>query len=277
MCSRGQVSPQPLPSMSTCCRTMSNPMPRAPFSACTTKPPTAAHGRGTRRRSSRTKTCRSSGSWSPTTAATAPAAAARRRGAYPRSMPKGTPSSCCSSPAGARRTGARGRHPHRRAADEAACSTPRRPTARTVEAIGKNLLLRFEGGLILRSHLRMKGRWLVLAVTRRSSAALARPARRRVRRCDVQRCRPRAQSRIARRLGPDILAEPPRLSTRCGSDSRRESAATSRRRVLDERLVAGIGNLWKRIPFGRARLPVAPPRRSHRRRAPRDTRSSARA
>src|SRR6476659_10159545 len=31
-----------------------------------------------------------------------------------------------------------------------------------VEAIGKNLLLRFEGGLVLRSHLRMKGRWLVL-------------------------------------------------------------------------------------------------------------------
>src|SRR4051812_50157867 len=29
----------------------------------------------------------------------------------------------------------------------------------SVEAIGKNLLLRFEGGLVLRSHLRMKGRW----------------------------------------------------------------------------------------------------------------------
>src|SRR4051794_41726536 len=29
------------------------------------------------------------------------------------------------------------------------------------EAVGKNLLLRFEGGLVLRSHLRMKGRWRV--------------------------------------------------------------------------------------------------------------------
>src|SRR3954468_3457758 len=29
------------------------------------------------------------------------------------------------------------------------------------EALGKNLLLRFEGGLVLRSHLRMKGRWRV--------------------------------------------------------------------------------------------------------------------
>ena len=32
----------------------------------------------------------------------------------------------------------------------------------SVEAIGKNLLFRFEGGLVLRSHLRMKGRWRVL-------------------------------------------------------------------------------------------------------------------
>lgn len=30
-----------------------------------------------------------------------------------------------------------------------------------VEAVGKNLLLRFEGGLVLRSHLRMSGRWRV--------------------------------------------------------------------------------------------------------------------
>src|SRR3954449_10918694 len=31
-----------------------------------------------------------------------------------------------------------------------------------VEAVGKNLLLTFEGGLVLRSHLRMTGRWQVL-------------------------------------------------------------------------------------------------------------------
>src|SRR5215471_18007614 len=31
-----------------------------------------------------------------------------------------------------------------------------------VDAVGKNLLLRFEGGVVLRSHLRMKGRWRVL-------------------------------------------------------------------------------------------------------------------
>ena len=37
-----------------------------------------------------------------------------------------------------------------------------------VEAVGKNLLLRFEGGLVLRSHLRMNGRW---RVERRGTAA----------------------------------------------------------------------------------------------------------
>src|ERR671919_1748386 len=31
----------------------------------------------------------------------------------------------------------------------------------SVDAVGKNLLLRFEGGITLRSHLRMTGRWRV--------------------------------------------------------------------------------------------------------------------
>src|ERR671922_253428 len=42
----------------------------------------------------------------------------------------------------------------------------------SVEAVGKNLLLRFEGGLVLRSHLRMKGRWWVRP---RGSPQLGRP------------------------------------------------------------------------------------------------------
>src|SRR5919206_3224971 len=42
----------------------------------------------------------------------------------------------------------------------------------SVEAHGKNLLLRFEGGYTLRSHLRMSGRW---SVVRRGSARVGRP------------------------------------------------------------------------------------------------------
>src|SRR5439155_20836177 len=41
-----------------------------------------------------------------------------------------------------------------------------------VEALGKNLVLRFEGGVVLRSHLRMSGRW---AVRPRGEAGHGRP------------------------------------------------------------------------------------------------------
>src|SRR5213593_151220 len=41
-----------------------------------------------------------------------------------------------------------------------------------VEAVGKNLLLHFDGGLVLRSHLRMKGRW---RVERRGTVRAGRP------------------------------------------------------------------------------------------------------
>src|SRR4029077_12329708 len=79
-----------------------------------------------------------------------------------------------------------------------------------VEGIGKNLLLRFEGGLVLRSHLRMKGRWLVL---RRDAPLFGRPWL--VLRGDeyvgamFNGAVLELDRGIARRLGPDILAEPP--------------------------------------------------------------------
>ena len=146
-----------------------------------------------------------------------------------------------------------------------------------VEAIGKNLLLRFEGGLVLRSHLRMKGRWLVL---RRDAPIFGRPWL--VLRGDeyvgamFNGAVLELDRGIARRLGPDILAEPPDYDTMLAATPRRESAATSRRRVARpasrrrhrQPLESGIA-------LARARLAVAPPRRSHRRRAPRHTRSSA--
>src|ERR671910_3871850 len=81
-----------------------------------------------------------------------------------------------------------------------------------VEAVGKNLLLHFEGGLVLRSHLRMSGRWTVRA---RGSVTRGRPWL-------VLRGRGREavlwggpvlelNKRAVRRLGPDILARPPDL------------------------------------------------------------------
>lgn len=115
-----------------------------------------------------------------------------------------------------------------------------------VEAVGKNLLLRFEGGHVLRSHLRMNGRW---RVERRGAARAGKPwlilrggeHEAVLWNGAVLELVPR--SRLPR-LGPDILGEPPdyeTMLTRLGSDPQRAVGDA----LLDQRLVAGIGNLWK--------------------------------
>jgi endonuclease VIII len=124
-----------------------------------------------------------------------------------------------------------------------------------VETQGKNLLLRFEDGLVLRSHLRMNGRWLVRP---RSEEPRGRPWLV-LRGRNLQALQlngpvlelTRAQPRLA--LGPDILADPlPRDEI-----VRRLRAVPSRaigEALLDQRLVAGIGNLWKAEALWEARI-----------------------
>src|SRR2546430_8172998 len=51
--------------------------------------------------------------------------------------------------------------PHPRAAAERIAERLHGRRLEAVEAHGKNLLLSFEGGYVLRSHLRMSGRWRV--------------------------------------------------------------------------------------------------------------------
>src|SRR3982074_1707503 len=51
--------------------------------------------------------------------------------------------------------------PHPRAATKRLAERLNGRLLESVEAVGKNVLLRFEGGLVLRSHLRMTGRWRV--------------------------------------------------------------------------------------------------------------------
>jgi endonuclease VIII len=115
----------------------------------------------------------------------------------------------------------------------------------SVEAVGKNLYLRFEGGLVLRSHLRMKGRW---GVRGRGARIHGRPwlvLRGREHEA-VQWNGPVLElaSSVRRRSGPDILGSPPDLEAMVanlrlvGQDLRVGEA------LLDQRLVAGIGNLW---------------------------------
>src|ERR671936_2178467 len=102
--------------------------------------------------------------------------------------------------------------PHPRAAAERIAERLDGRRLLGVEAHGKNLLLRFEGGYTLRSHLRMTGRW---SLVRRGSSRVGRPwlVLRGAEHEAVLWNGPVLQLRegAVRRLGPDILAgEPPR-------------------------------------------------------------------
>src|SRR5471032_669564 len=104
--------------------------------------------------------------------------------------------------------------PHPRAAGKQLAERLNGLRLESVEAVGKNLLLHFEGGLVLRSHLRMTGRW---RVEPRGSTRVGRPWL--VLRGDEHEAvlwnGPVLElgrgTTAMRRLGPDILAEPPDL------------------------------------------------------------------
>ena len=126
----------------------------------------------------------------------------------------------------------------------------------SVDALGKHLLLRFEGGLTIHSHLRMTGSWRVLEVGRR----WPRPARAAwlvIRRGDrevvqfdgpvlelMTEGRTRFDQRLTQ-LGPDILApelDADRFLRRLRDDDPTRPIGDA---LLDQRTIAGIGNVWK--------------------------------
>src|SRR5215210_4246996 len=127
-----------------------------------------------------------------------------------------------------------------------------------VEAVGKNLLLSFEGGLILRSHVRMTGRWRVRPA---SSVYTGRPWL-------VLRGREwqalqwngpvlelgRRTPAAVLRLGPDIMDVPPNLDEMIARIRARDDARPVGEALLDQRAVAGIGNMWKAEALWQARL-----------------------
>jgi endonuclease-8 len=145
--------------------------------------------------------------------------------------------------------------PHPRAASALAAERLDGRRLEAVEAVGKNLLLSFEGGLVLRSHLRMSGRWqvlergtekhgrpwLVLTGSEREAVLWNGPVL-------------ELTARGTRGLGPDILAEPPDFAgmvARLRSEHQRRELGDA---LLDQRLVAGIGNVWKAESLWRVEL-----------------------
>jgi endonuclease-8 len=144
-------------------------------------------------------------------------------------------------------------HPRARAAQVAERLDGR--TLESLHAVGKNLVFRFEGGIVLRSHLRMTGRWtlgprgralrgqpwLVLRGERVEGVLWNGPVL-------------ELHTRALDRLGPDILERPPRLDamlTRLRASDRGRWLGES---LLDQSLVAGIGNMWLAEALWEARL-----------------------
>jgi endonuclease VIII len=116
----------------------------------------------------------------------------------------------------------------------------------SVYAVGKNLILRFEGGVTVRSHLRMSGSW---RVTGRDAPVSGRPW------LVLRGSRAQAllyggrvlelNARGLNRLGPDILAADPELGRMVANLRREHQGREVGDALLDQRLIAGIGNVWK--------------------------------
>jgi endonuclease-8 len=149
-------------------------------------------------------------------------------------------------------------HPRALAANVAPTLDGRR--LESIAAVGKNLVLRFEGGVVLRSHLRMTGKWslrpagaeprgqpwLILRGSELEGVLWGGPVL-------------ELHARALARLGPDILAGPPDLDAMLARLRRADPTRTFGETLLDQGLVAGIGNIWCSESLWEARLsPWAP-------------------
>lgn len=115
----------------------------------------------------------------------------------------------------------------------------------SVEAVGKHLLLRFEGDVVVRSHLRMNGRWrigpadspragrpwLVLATSEIEATQWNGPVL-------------TLDQHALRRLGPDLLADATDPAHLIPLLRKTDSNRMLGEVLLDQRVIAGIGNMW---------------------------------
>jgi endonuclease VIII len=142
--------------------------------------------------------------------------------------------------------------PHPRAAVKQIAERLDGRVLESVEAVGKSLLLRFAGGHVLRSHLRMTGRW---RVEPRGAARAGRPwlVLRGAEHEAVLWNGPVLELDRPAQIGPDILAAEPdysAMAARLRSDACREIGDA----LLDQRLVGGIGNIWRAEALWAARV-----------------------
>ncbi len=144
-------------------------------------------------------------------------------------------------------------HPRAQAQDVAAQLDGRR--LESVEAVGKNLVFRFGGGAVLRSHLRMSGRWtlrprgaqprgrpwLILRGTELEGVLWGGPVL-------------ELHTRALAGLGPDILASPPDIDAILARLRTADQTRVFGESLIDQSLVAGIGNMWMAETLWQAEL-----------------------
>jgi endonuclease VIII len=125
-----------------------------------------------------------------------------------------------------------------------------------IDTHGKHLFLRFDNDLTIHSHLRMSGRWRVFdrgwdwGRRSRSAWLVFETATQTVVQFNGPLLELKRSSRTRfdpylRRLGPDILSEQldwPAIHARLRSDDPTRPIGDA---LLDQRTLAGIGNLWK--------------------------------
>jgi endonuclease-8 len=123
-----------------------------------------------------------------------------------------------------------------------------------VEAVGKHLLFAFEGGVVLRSHLRMNGRW---RISRRGTTH-GRPWL--VLRGGAWEATQwngpvlTLERRSLRRLGPDLLADDTEVADVVSRIRRGDPSRLVGEALVDQRVVAGIGNMWLAEALWEARV-----------------------
>jgi endonuclease-8 len=133
-------------------------------------------------------------------------------------------------------------------------------TVESVEAVGKNLLIRFDNGLALRTHLRMNGSWhryrpgerwrrppsaarLVLEVPGAVAVCFDAPV------VELFEARAEAIHPTIARLGPDLLdnvwGDDHAAEARRRLRDPSRASLTISEALLDQRALAGIGNIWR--------------------------------
>jgi endonuclease VIII len=125
-----------------------------------------------------------------------------------------------------------------------------------VDAVGKHLLLRFEGGVVVRSHLRMTGRW---RVRRRTDVALRGSPWLVLHSREWEATQWNGPVLTlgeggVRRLGPDVVAPTTATAEVVSRLRRTDQSRLVGEALVDQRLVAGIGNMWLAEALWRARV-----------------------